>query len=117
MFSFLTVASYSQNKEYDDLYYTHSAIRDSVKSDIQNIKYCLGRYSEQRTTGLSLFVIGSAISALSLQALDNSSEVQKVITIGGGILSLVGIGITIDAEKWTHRASISVSPGGVKINF
>jgi hypothetical protein len=38
-------------------------------------------------------------------------------TIVGGLVGITGVVITLDAEKWLKKASISISPTAIKINF
>jgi len=106
----------------DDIYNTapqKSPKSDSAlfKSDIEKIQFCLGSYQQQRQTALIVTLLGSSIAAISVLALDNAPQAQTAGTYAGGIIAVTGIIINIDAEKWLRKASISISPTSLKINF
>jgi hypothetical protein len=106
----------------DDLYM--SSDRKQVKSgvvtfktDTEKIQFCLGQYYKQRQTGLIYSISGSAVIVGSAIAFQNNKQVMKAGMVIGGILDLTGFVVTIDAEKWLNKASISITPTSVKINF
>jgi hypothetical protein len=96
-----------------------SAKSDSTlfKTDVAKIQYCLGSYYQQRQTGLMVSILVGVIGGVSFVAISNSSNGRKIGSIVGGIVEIAGIAITLDAEKWLKRASISISPTSLKINF
>lgn len=103
----------------DDLYYHSKTKSDTVqhRTNIQNVQFCLGSYYKQRQTGLMVSILGGAVTGVSVLAINNSPGGQQAGVIFGGILSLSGIFITLDAEKWLKKASISISPTSLKVNF
>jgi hypothetical protein len=108
MLCIATISSSQINREYDTL---------KLRTDVQNIQRCLGKYYTQRQNGLMFSVAGAAVSTVSLLALDNAPKPQQIGAIAGGVLCIFGVGITLDAEKWLKKASISITPGSLKVSF
>ena len=102
----------------DDLYYSREK-KDTIKiaSDIENIKFCLGKYHAQRQTGLLFSFSGAAILTASAFVSTEEKTAQTGLAIAGGAFMLTGACITLNAEKWLKKASIKVSPGSLRITF
>lgn len=119
LFSFLLLLLPLNLFSQDDLYYSFrtKSINDTliIKDDITNIQYSLRRYYEQRQTGITMCFGGTVLALVSPIA--NAEKQRKIGVIAGGIIGVTGFFITLNAEKWLKKASISISPGGVKINF
>jgi hypothetical protein len=104
----------------DDLYSTQWRKKTNVDSIVLNtntqiIQYNLGRYYKERQTAIG-FAMGSVlISSLSL--FDSESKYAQYFLIASGVTGIISTFTFIHAERWLKRASISISPGGVKINF
>lgn len=106
----------------DDLYYSpkmKATQADTIlyKTDIVKVQYCLGNYYQQRQTGLIMSLLGASISTVSIFAINNSEKAKEIASVVGGLIGVTGFIITIDAEKWLKRASISISPTSLKIKF
>lgn len=93
--------------------------RDTVvfKTDIEKVQYCLGEYYHERETGLILTMLGTSIAIVSSIAIVNNEQARKGGIIAGSVIGIVGLGITIDSDKWIKRSSISISPGKLTLNF
>lgn len=89
----------------------------SFKTDTEKIQYCLGNYYQQRQSGLMLTIGGGALSTVAVLALQTSPKAMDAGIIMGGVISIVGIGVTFDAEKWLKKASISITPSSLKLTF
>jgi hypothetical protein len=102
----------------DDLYYSNTkAVKDTITigNDLENIKYCLAKYHDQRMTGLAVSLSSGLFGGVSYALNDNS--IAKPLLVLSGLLGITSAIIYIDSEKWLKRASLSVSPGGFKITF
>ena len=122
LFILLCMIFYGSLSAQDDLYYspkmkTTKSDTAIFKTDVAKVQYCLGKYYKQRQTGYVTSILGGAISVLSIVAIDDSSSGRKIGSVVGGIVTIAGGLISLDAEKWLKRASISISPTSLKINF
>lgn len=94
--------------------------QDSIlKADLQNIQSCLASYHLERKRAYCLGIFSFACVAMGTAALYHpETEIGAYVAYGISAASSIGAMILfIDAEKWLKRASISVSPGKLTINF
>jgi len=91
-------------------------------------RFCLKKYHDEKMTGLKLELIGSAViaagalfpSSFHTRETDtgtryNDRRLNNGIMIGGGVVSLIGMIYSIDAEKWLKNAY--VGPDGIGVRF
>lgn len=122
LFGILLLCTTSSVYSQDDLYYSpqmKSTSSDSIliKSDVDNIRYCLGNYYKQRQIGLITSFSGASIGLISAFALNETSNAQVIGLAFSGIIGLTGTIMILDSEKWLKNASIQISPGSIKFKF
>ncbi|MDI1355154.1 MAG: hypothetical protein PSX36_09555 [bacterium] len=83
----------------------------NVSDELVYMRTCLTRFHTQYTTGMSLSLIGGALTASSFLLEDNQS-VQQVLGISGAVILLVGIATSFDAHKWVARAGWGIGGKG-----
>jgi len=89
-----------------------------LKADIQNIKYCLSEYHQerQRAYSLGIFSLFCSATGTTLTLLNKNDRIGPVVAFSLSSVSFVAsITIFCDSEKWLKR--ISLSPTSLKINF
>lgn len=103
----------------DDLYNSRKIRQDTIfyRTNVDKVQYCLGQYYQQRQSGIMLTFGGAALTIVSELALTNAPKARGAGAVMGGIVSLAGFAITLDAEKWLRNASIKISPTSLIINF
>jgi len=93
--------------------------RDSLllKTDTDVIQYNLGKFYKERQIA-SGFAVGSlSLICLSYPLLKIDGDLGTYSIIGAGITGLASTIIFLDAGKWLKRATVKVSPGGIKVFF
>lgn len=128
-----SISCYSQHSKID-----YKNLDQLSKLEYQNdyTRYCLKKYHDEKSksykfqlVGLAIISAGIIIPAPETEAIykSNSPERYTVITkdytirniasISGSVVTLVGIALNIDAEKWTKRAYIGPNGIGVRFRF
>lgn len=117
LLTIITLSAFSQKRQayQDDLYYQPNTSRkiDSISNSLQANLF---RYHKERQTAFMLTISGVLLSTASM-VITEEPKVQQVTAIAGGVIGITGYIVLIDAEKWLKRASLSIGPGSVKINF
>ena len=95
---------------------------DSLSYDaiIKDIQFNLGEYHNERQTAycLASFALFCSAAGTTLALLNNEERVGPVVAFGlSGITFVASYFIFVDSEKWLKRASITISPTSLKINF
>jgi hypothetical protein len=87
------------------------------ENEIEYIRLCLNEYHKERQTGICMGFAGVVFSSGSYLVNDNIS--RYTFSIMGGVTSLAGLILILDAEKWIKRSSIKPSTTGigVKVTF
>lgn len=83
----------------------------NVSDELFYMRNCLSRFHTQYTTGMSITLIGGALTATSF-FLESDQSVQRAFGIGGAVIMLVGIATSMDAHKWINRAGWGVGGKG-----
>jgi hypothetical protein len=85
--------------------------------EIEYIRLCLNEYHNERHTAICLGFAGFAFTSGSYFVNDNIS--RYTFSIMGGLTSLAGFILILDAEKWIKRIAIKPSTTGlgVKVTF
>jgi hypothetical protein len=94
--------------------------RDTIilKTDIEVIQYSLGRFYKERQIASYLAVGSLSLVCLSYPLVKfTDRDLGMYSIIGAGITGLASTIIFLDAGKWLRRASVKVSPGGIKVYF
>jgi hypothetical protein len=89
-----------------------------IKSDIENIQFCLGQYHKSRKAGF--IMAGTAIvlvGASTVLADSRYDNLNLIMLIGSAALSVGCLVTLFDSEKWLKRATIKLSPGQIKVYF
>jgi len=85
---------------------------DKYKYEIDHLRYCVGRYGRQKSLAYSLQLIGAGVIAIGV----SDEEKLPLAYIGGG-LSLIGLVIQIDAEKWMKKAYVGSTANGFGVKY
>jgi hypothetical protein len=110
-------------KAKDELYYSapKSGILNKpipgLSTDTDKVQYYLGRYHKERQVGFTFVLIGALTGGASALLANNKPKDAKTALIISGVSSLTAVVIFLDAEKWLKKASISISPTSLVINF
>jgi hypothetical protein len=94
---------------------------DSVMIRLDRIQYCMGQYHKEKMISHEMMIGGAVIAIVS--AVTATYDEMGYMTSGGagmiigGLISVAGVVVSIDAEKWMKRGSIKVGLGRVVINF
>lgn len=83
----------------------------NVSDEIAYMRFCMNKFHNQYTTGLTVTLIGGALAGTSL-FLSNDVQLKQEVSIGGVVMTLVGLGISMDAHKWFAKAAWGVSGKG-----
>ncbi|HUX56265.1 MAG TPA: hypothetical protein VMV77_04780 [Bacteroidales bacterium] len=123
IFIFLSASVLAQEKKRanDDLYNAlpQEKFRDlTFTNDIDKMQYCLGKYRRERQIGYMNAGIGAAALGIYFGQINNDlPNLAKTTIVMSVIFEISSVIIFIDAEKWLKRASISISPTALIINF
>jgi hypothetical protein len=126
-------STFSEQKQilplYDVLLYSRNGVRTAVggrmalvhkpgkvdsvnvSDELTHIRYCISNFHKQYTNGLSVVLIGGALTGASF-FLPSGEDSQKLLGAGGIIMMIIGTAITIDSHKWFGRAGWGVSGKG-----
>jgi hypothetical protein len=83
----------------------------NVSDELAFMRTCLTKFHAQYNTGISLILVGGAITGSSY-FISTDDNLQKYLGIGGIAMMLVGGVFVIDAHKWFNRAGWGVSGKG-----
>lgn len=117
-----SIFSQKQEKREDDLYYSPKKriIKQNASeftTDIQIVQHNLGKYYSERQTAYG-FSLGAVVaSGFAIATINNNNKTSNYALIVSGVFSITSAIIFYDSEKWLKRASISISPTSLKINF
>ncbi|WP_132434369.1 hypothetical protein [Natronoflexus pectinivorans] len=75
------------------------------------LEQCLYSYAKQKERGIMLSMVGVAISGVGI------SSSNDVLSYGGGAMSLIGVFISLNANKWLKRTTIQPSQEGAVFKF
>ena len=98
-------------------------IQDSTRrvSDIRNMQINLERYYEQRQVASSIIVYSflcAGAGTLDILLREPGDHLGAIVAYSMTSISLVaGFIVYVDAEKWLKKATISISPGTLRITF
>jgi hypothetical protein len=108
------------------------------KLEFQNdyTRFCLKKYHDEKMIGYKcqlagIIIVGASFiipvpEDVSIYESGTSSEytihkkdftIRTITSIGGGVISLLGVIINIDSEKWMKRAYIGPDGIGVRFKF
>ena len=106
------VESVSNTEISSEILYLHS--------EVDHIRYCMGKYNEQVSMGYIMTGLGLALSITTVTAdlKPKNSDVGLKIVNGMAILcDVIGIAMIIDANKWTKRIYVGETGIGLKYKF
>jgi hypothetical protein len=83
----------------------------NVSEELAYMRFCMSKFHAQYTTGLSITLLGGALAASSL-FLPENNLLKEEMGIGGVVITIVGLGVSMDAHKWFSRAGWGVSGKG-----
>lgn len=83
----------------------------NVSEELAYMRFCMQKFHAQYTTGLSITLLGGALAASSL-FLPENNLLKEEMGIGGVVITVVGLGVSMDAHKWFSRAGWGVSGKG-----
>jgi hypothetical protein len=89
VFLIVPILTFSQDKEIDEL-----------RNDLNIVKENLDTHHKQFLNGALISIIGIAAT------ITGSITLTPVLSIGGGVVYLIGAGIMIDSDKWFGRKYI-----------
>lgn len=96
----------------------NTRIADNYKYEIDHIRYCTGKYRNEIMTGYVFSFVGMASMSAPLYIKTKTNEDADNVKLVGGIgfgISLVGLIIIIDSNKWMKR--INVGPDGIGLRY
>ncbi len=83
----------------------------NISDEVAYMRSCMSKFHTQYTTGLSISLIGGALAGTSAFIIGDETT-QQITGIGGLVMMLVGVGVTIDAHRWFGKAGWGVSGKG-----
>ena len=83
----------------------------NVSDELTFMRNCFTKFHTQYNTGVSLILVGGAITGSSY-FISSDDNLQKYLGIGGIVMMLAGGVFVIDAHKWFNRAGWGVSGKG-----
>jgi len=120
---FVCLTGMAQKKQVqDDLYYSpqmKAAKKDALKpiTDIQVIQSNLKKYYNERQIAFALCAIGFLGAGIGTAMIKENEKTAGSAYIFSGLFTFSSMVVFYDSEKWLKRASVSISPTSLKINF
>jgi len=87
------------------------------QEQIDNIQLNLSKYRKERQTGALMGFGAVATGVTAFVLYDKNYEVSQAFSAAALITGVASVIFYLDAEKYLKRASIKISPVGLKVNF
>jgi len=98
------------------LFATHLTDTVNGGDELRHLRFCLHKFHNQYSTGMSLTMIGGVATASSF-FMSQDNPIKNGLGIGGLLVMVTGTLFTFDAHKWIGRAGWGVNGKGNEIEI